>query len=104
MTYPYTPAQLEDDRAYRESADPSEKERPRLRQPGEGVDDYRIALGWDKPSSAQETLLGADPQIAVPFVLLVEVQEYLLKSQNFKLATRLGNVLRASENEIQPTV
>lgn len=28
---------------------------PRLREPGESTEDYRIAMGWDKPPAAQHT-------------------------------------------------
>lgn len=28
---------------------------PRLRMPGESVEDYRVAMGWDQPRSAQHT-------------------------------------------------
>lgn len=28
---------------------------PRLRNPGESVEDYRIAMGWDKPKGAEHT-------------------------------------------------
>lgn len=53
--FPYTPAQLAHDHAFRVSTDPGVKNRPRLRHPGEGVRDYRVAMGWDIPIRTGDT-------------------------------------------------